>query len=120
MYLDDFKRNFGSVMMDSRNAANKSNKPIASELARGAPSGIQNNIRIRKHDDSDDDDDEGDDYKILAGGEDLRQSFGKKKAGGGSLAEMKAKLSLKEELGALKSELSTFQGSSSQQPASTE
>jgi len=119
MYLDDFKRNFGSVMMDSRNAASRSNKPIASELARGAPSGNQNNIRIRKHDDSDDDDDEGDDYKILAGGEDLRQSFGKKKVGGGGLAEMKAKLSLKEELGALKSELSTFSGSSSQ-PASTE
>ena len=105
MYLDDLKKNFGSVMMDSRNTASRSNKPIASQLARGGPNG-QNNIRINKDDDSDDDDD------ILAGGGDLRQSFGKKKTG--SLAEIKAKLSLQEELGALKSELSSFESSKSE------
>ena len=101
MYLDDLKKNFGSVMMDSRNTASRSNKPIASQLARGSSAG-HNNIRISKQDDSDDDDDD-----ILAGGGDLRQSYGKKR--GGSLAEIKAKLSLQEELGALKSELSSFE-----------
>ena len=39
MYLDDLKKNFGSVMMDSRNTASRSNKPIASQLARGGPNG---------------------------------------------------------------------------------
>ena len=51
MYLDDFKRNFGSVMMDSRNAASRSNKPIASQLARGGPNSSQNSRNSRKHDD---------------------------------------------------------------------
>ena len=37
MYLDDLKKNFGSVMMDSRNTASRSNKPIASQLARDGP-----------------------------------------------------------------------------------
>ena len=106
MYLDDLKKNFSSVMMDSRNTASRSNKPIASQLARNGPNGHgHNNIRINKQQDDDSDDDDDD---ILAGGADLRQSFGKK-GGGGTLAEIKAKLSLQEELGALKSELNSFE-----------
>ena len=49
MYLDDLKRNFGSVMlMDSRNTASRSNKPIATQLARRGDGGggHKNNIRI--------------------------------------------------------------------------
>lgn len=66
MYLDDLKKNFGSVMMDSRNAANRSNKPIASQLAKG---GNAQRIRILKHDDDDDDyeDEDDDDDDILGG-----------------------------------------------------
>ena len=97
-------------MMDSRNNANRSNKPIASELAKGGPTG-SNNIRVSKDGDSDEEDDDD----ILGGGEDLGQSFGKKKGG---LEELKAKLSLQEELGALKSELSTFE--SGEKPTTTD
>ena len=109
MYLDDLKKNFGSVMsLDSRNsAANRSNKPIASQLAKGPSNNSK--IRVHRHNNDDNDSDEEDDDDILgrSGGEeeDLRQSFGKKTGG---LAQLKAKLSLQEELGALKSELSDF------------
>ena len=63
-------------------------------------------------DDSDDDDEDGG-FQMHAMGRnsDMRESFGKRQgrsAGGGQLAQMKAKLSLQEELGALKSELSDF------------
>ena len=95
-------------MVDSRNTASRSNKPIASQLAKGGGHGHKN-IRISKSGDSDDDED--DDDAILAGGADLRSGeYGGKKAQGG-LAQMKAKLSLQEELGALKSELSNFESS---------
>ena len=69
MYLDDLHRNFGSgMMMDSRNTANRSNKPIASQLAKGSSSNHKN-IRISRSGDSDE---EEDDDAILAGGGDLR------------------------------------------------
>ena len=107
-------------MMDSRNTANRSNKPIASQLAKGG----HKNIRISRSGDSDEDDDEDDDDAILAGESDLNQYGGAKKVQGGGLAQMKAKLSLQEELGALKSELSNFESSitknSSQPKESTE
>ena len=109
-------------MMDSRNTANRSNKPIASQLAKGG----HKNIRISRSGDSDEDDDEDDDDAILAGESDLRSGEygGGKKVQGGGLAQMKAKLSLQEELGALKSELSNFESSitknSSQPKESTE
>lgn len=81
MYLDDLKKNFGSVMsLDSRNSANRSNKPIASGLAKGP-----GKIRVQHHDndknDSDEEDDDDDDDILGRSGEDLRQSFGKKTGG---------------------------------------
>ena len=94
MYLEDFKKSFGA--MESRNAANRSNKPIASQLDKSGgkfATGIRKNLRILDDDDSDEDD------QLLGrdtsdqGNSDLRQSFGKPKAGG-ALAQMKAKLSL--------------------------
>ena len=57
MYLEDFKKNFGA--MESRNAANRSNKPIASQLDKSGgklASGIRKNLRILDDDDSDEDD----------------------------------------------------------------
>ena len=57
MYLEDFKRNFGA--MESRNAANRSNKPIASQLDKSGgklASGLRKNLRILDDDDSDEDD----------------------------------------------------------------
>ena len=82
MCLDDLHRNFG--MMDSRNTANRSNKPIASQLAKGG----HKNIRISRSGDSDEDDDEDDDDAILAGESDLRSGEygGGKKVQGGGLA----------------------------------
>ena len=95
------------MSLDSRNSANRSNKPIASGLAKGP-----GKIRVQHHDndknDSDEEDDDDDDDILGRSGEDLRQSFGKKTGG---LAQLKAKLSLQEELGALKSELSDFDNS---------
>ena len=117
MYLDDLKKNFGSVMsLDSRNtSANRSNKPIASQLAKGQTGSQQSKIRILSHADNENDSDEDDDDDVLGRGrEDLQQSFGKK---GGGLAQLKAKLSLQEELGALKSELSDFDNKQSSKTA---
>ena len=57
MYLEDFKKNFGA--MESRNAANRSNKPIASQLDKSGgkiATGIRKNLRILDDDDSDEDD----------------------------------------------------------------
>ncbi len=99
MYLDDFKKNFGAV--ESRNAASRSNKPISLALSRDEK-GSRNNIRVLNDDDSDDEVLERDDDEAE---NDLRKSFGKKP---GSLAHMKANLSLQEELGAMKSELASF------------
>jgi len=84
MYLDDLKRNFAST--ESRNAVKNGNVPIVSKLAKGC-----DKLRIITDDDSDEDYD--------ADNFDLRKSFGK--PGG--------KLSLQEELGALKSELQGFE-----------
>ena len=110
-YMDQFKKSMmGSSMAESRNAAKRSNKPIQSDLAKGSKGGGSSNIRILYDTQGDSDEDEEDDDAILSGkarDEDpLAQSYGRK--GTGALASMKAKLSLQEELGALKSELSTF------------
>ena len=110
-YMDQFKKSMmGSSMAESRNAAKRSNKPIQSDLAKGGSKTNSNNIRILYDTQGDSDEDEEDDDAILSGkarDEDpLAQSYGRK--GTGALASMKAKLSLQEELGALKSELSTF------------
>ena len=91
MSLDAFKKAIGS--QESRNVASRSNKPIASQLAKGASSHGRNQV---DKDDSDDDDDilgraRDDDDDDDDDGGNLRQSFGKR---GGGLAQMKAKLSL--------------------------
>jgi len=104
MYLDDFRKNFGTV--ESRNAANRSNKPISSALSRDNKI-TSGSIRVLNDDDFDDDSDDDDAILNRENEEDLRRSFGKKKPGmrNNSLAAMKANMSLQEELGAMKSDL---------------
>ena len=86
MYLNDFKQSFSKA--ESRNANSRSNKQMVQ-------------IKMSQHplvEADDDDDDERDNP--------LRQSFGKR---GGSLAQLKSKLTLQQELGALRSELGNFE-----------
>ena len=108
MSLDQFKKNFGQ--QESRNSASRSNKPIQTELAKRTDSTVKQQIRILSGNEegSDDDDEilgrhEGGEEEL---NEDFRKSFGKRSSG--QLAQLKAKLSLQEELGALKSELREF------------
>ena len=81
MYLEDFKKSFGQA--ESRNAASRANKKMSMQIKVGGR------------------DDDNDDFE----NSDMRESFGKRGGGKGGLAELKSKLSLKEELGALRSEL---------------
>lgn len=124
--MEDFKKSFGAN--ESRNQANRSNKPIATELAKSDK--FNTLIRVKRHSSADDSDSDEDDDNIFgrAGSKDdedddddntnndLRKSFGKPK-GPGKLAEMKAKLSLSEELGAMKSELREFDAEKAREEA---
>ena len=86
------------------------------ELARGSKRNPLIRVKASDDDDSDSDEDpvfgrsaDAEDDRDEQGEEqeDLRKSFGKR-GGQGRLAELKAKLSLSEELGAMKSELNAF------------
>ena len=99
MYMAQFKNNFGQ--MESRNSVGRQS------IGKGGPKKNTTKLTIKSGNGDEDDSDEDDDWQ--------KESFGKR--GGGGLAQMKAKLSLKEELGALKSELDDFD---SQQPKQEE